>query len=186
MKNGKSTVPVTIGLAGINILVFLWMSMGRADLLTDGALIPEAILKGGEYYRLLTAAFLHFSANHLMNNMLMLVVLGIRLETVLGKWRFGILYLICAVGANIASVYWYTKTDPYVWSAGASGATMGLAGVLLALILKRRHSVGGVDRRGVLIVLGICILNGLTSGGVNNVGHIAGALLGFLFGWILG
>ena len=61
------------------------------------------VLQGHEYYRLLTSMFMHFGINHIVNNMLVLFVLGDNLERALGKVKYLIFYLICGVGANAVS-----------------------------------------------------------------------------------
>ena len=77
--------PVTAGLILLNILVFLIVeftgsSQNTMHMLDCGAAFTPMIIQGGEYYRLFTCMFLHFGIEHLLNNMLVLFVLGSRLE----------------------------------------------------------------------------------------------------------
>ena len=81
--------PVTVGLILINIIVFLAVectgsSQNTMHMLDCGAAYTPMIIEGGEYYRLFTCMFLHFGIEHLLNNMLVLFVLGQRLEPVTG------------------------------------------------------------------------------------------------------
>lgn len=181
----------TIVLAGINILVYIVMLISDKQsgnlsmaILGGGALLPEAVAENGQYYRLITAAFLHFGETHLMNNMLMLAVMGDRVERALGRFRYVLLYLACAVAANLASVFWYLRTEPNTISAGASGATMGLSGALLAIVIRRRRAQGGVNKRDILIAIGMSILCTCMLSNVNNVAHISGLAVGFILGMI--
>ena len=94
--------PVTAGLILLNILVFLIVeftgsSQNTMHMLDCGAAFTPMIIQGGEYYRLFTCMFLHFGIEHLLNNMLVLFVLGSRLEQVIGKIKFLLIYLIGGV-----------------------------------------------------------------------------------------
>ena len=85
--------PVTIGLILINILVFLAVeftggSQNTLHMLEWGAAYTPGIVEDGEFYRLFTSMFLHFGIEHLANNMLVLFVLGSRMEQVTGRIRF--------------------------------------------------------------------------------------------------
>ena len=89
--------PVTAGLILLNILVFLIVeftgsSQNTMHMLDCGAAFTPMIIQGGEYYRLFTCMFLHFGIEHLLNNMLVLFVLGSRLEQVIGKIKFLLIY----------------------------------------------------------------------------------------------
>ena len=102
--------PVTVALIIINILVFLTVDLGgdslnTANMLQHGAAYTPFILEGGQYYRLFTSIFLHFGIQHLANNMLVLFVLGQRMERVFGGWKFLILYLVGGIGGNLVSLY---------------------------------------------------------------------------------
>ena len=94
--------PVTAGLILLNILVFLIVeftgsSQNTMHMLDCGAAFTPMIIQGGEYYRLFTCMFLHFGIEHLLNNMLVLFVLGSRLEQAIGKIKFLLIYLIGGV-----------------------------------------------------------------------------------------
>ena len=87
--------PVTAGLILLNILVFLIVeftgsSQNTMHMLDCGAAFTPMIIQGGEYYRLFTCMFLHFGIEHLLNNMLVLFVLGSRLEQAIGKIKISV------------------------------------------------------------------------------------------------
>ena len=97
--------PVTVSLILINILVFLAVELtgGSEDtmhMLQCGAGYTPAIIQG-EYYRIFTSMFLHFGPQHLGNNMLVLFVLGGRMERTVGRIRYLLIYLLGGMGGNI-------------------------------------------------------------------------------------
>lgn len=101
--------PVTVALILINVLVFLFVELtGGTDdtmhMVECGAAYAPEILNGG-VYRIFTSMFLHFGSRHLVNNMLVLFVLGGRLEQIAGKIRFLIIYLFGGIGGNLLSLY---------------------------------------------------------------------------------
>ncbi len=98
-----------------SITVFLQV----ANMLQHGAAYTPFILEGGQYYRLFTSMFLHFGIQHLANNMLVLFVLGQRMERVFGGWKFLVLYLVGGIGGNLVSLYLDTVTQEYAVSAGS-------------------------------------------------------------------
>lgn len=139
-----------------------------------------------EYWRLLSSAFLHFGWTHLFNNMLALLFLGSAAESEIGRFRFTASYFICAVGANLASVWWYvSQGELSVMTAGASGAVFGVVGLLLFYVMVHRGRLGNITGRRLVFMLVLTLYNGMTDGGVNNCAHAAGALLGFLCGMLL-
>ena len=86
----RKRVPVNTGLIILNLLVFLGVegtgsALDTNHMLRWGAMYAPDIFQQGEYYRLITSMFLHFGIEHLLNNMLVLFVLGSRLEQVIGK-----------------------------------------------------------------------------------------------------
>lgn len=103
---------VNFALAAVNVLVFLYLeAIGstedkRIHGKTRGCFCAFVIL-GGEYYRLFTAMFLHFGVIHLANNMLVLLVLGEKMEKALGHIKYLIFYLASGVAAN--GISWLSR-----------------------------------------------------------------------------
>lgn len=136
------TALVTKVLIGLNIVVFIvqlavpgfeerfWM-LGQA--LTDDGVSGVA---QGEYYRLLTAAFLHGGVIHIAFNMYALLVFGPLIEGAFGRLRFVALYLGSALAGSAAS---YMFSAPNAPSVGASGAIFGLLGAALVVTRRMRH-----------------------------------------------
>ena len=100
MDEEKKNIPVvTVSLIAINVIVWVALEMGGSTYDTGymvkyGAMYTPNILEGRQWWRLLTCTFLHFGATHLVNNMLMLALMGMRLENVLGRTVFALLYLL--------------------------------------------------------------------------------------------
>ena len=106
----------------LNILYFLYLEIAGSTedgyfMLQHGAMYGPFVLKGHEYYRLLTSMFMHFGIDHIVNNMLVLFVLGSRLEQVIGKIKFLLIYLICGVGANVVSMLFEIPVGDWAVSA---------------------------------------------------------------------
>ena len=101
--------PVTVLLILANILVFTAVEFtgGSEDtmhMLQCGAAYTPAIMQG-EYYRIFTSMFLHFGPQHLGNNMLVLFVLGGRLERTVGKLKYLLIYLLGGMGGNLLCLF---------------------------------------------------------------------------------
>lgn len=181
---------VNFVLIAVNVLVFLFLeTQGSTEnskfMIDHGALFEPSILYDGEYWRLLTAVFMHFGMEHLANNMLLLFVLGDNMERALGKVKYVIFYLVCGVGANVASVYVNVEKGEYVVSAGASGAIFGVIGGLLYAVTINRGHLEDLSTTQMAVLAGFSLYHGFTSSGVNNVAHVAGLVLGIVMAAVL-
>lgn len=169
----------------LNVLVFLIVEItGGSEkidhMLKFGAAYTPLILEQGEWYRLITCMFLHFGISHLVNNMLLLFVLGGRLERTVGKLRFLFIYFIGGVAGNLVSLAVDLKTLDFAVSAGASGAIFAVMGAMIYVVLRKRGRVEDLTTRQMLIMAALSLYFGLTSSGVDNAAHIGGLLSGFL------
>ncbi len=182
--------PVNITFAAICVAVYIVFEIigdptSASFMLEHGALYAPAVLIGGQWYRLLTAAFLHFGLPHLINNLLLLVCLGSYLERAYGKVRFAILYLLVAVGANYVSLIHLARTGSNAVSAGASGVVFGMIGALIMLVLSHRGHYRELPLRRLLFMLILCLYFGFASGGlVDNAAHVGGLIIGFAIGFV--
>jgi membrane associated rhomboid family serine protease len=175
---------VTKIIVAINVVVFGVQQLGgdpfvaRFELIGDRPFDPalgEPVgVADGEYFRLLTAAFLHAGVLHLALNMIALLVLGPQLEALLGRVRFTALYLLAAVGGTAAS---YAFNLPQSASLGASGAIFGLFGALLVIARRLR-----LDVSFLLIVLGANLLLGFGSASIDWKAHLGGLAVGLVLG----
>lgn len=189
MGNRKNTI-FTITMAGINVIVFFHLSFGGMTedalyMLDHGAMYPPSFILNKEYYRIFTSMFLHFGFEHLMNNMVTLLVLGRYIEPIVGKVKFLIIYIVSGLGGNILSLLGELYTGDYAVSAGASGAVFGLTGALLCLTILNRGQIAGITKQGMLFMVGISLYNGFVSAGVDNLAHIGGLICGFFITLLL-
>ncbi|WP_244099203.1 rhomboid family intramembrane serine protease [Burkholderia ambifaria] len=204
---------MTLLLAVVNTVIFMLMwrqasygSLSNALLLDWGANFAPYTLTG-QPWRLLSSAFLHGSWIHLALNMYMLVVLGTVLERAGGTLRFGVAYLLSALGGSLLSALWHgyhevgstsfafgvalasSGIQPVV-SVGASGALMGLAGAAAAFALRRRHDSAGdapvaINLGALGQVIAINLGSGFLISGIDQAAHLGGVVVGFIAGWLM-
>jgi membrane associated rhomboid family serine protease len=185
-------IPVTRTLIGINVAVFALMLLTGAGLVVPNPVIHVAfgsnygpLTFGGEPWRLLTSAFIHFGIVHLVFNMYALHNGGELIEKLFGRARFATVYLLAALGGSVASSWW----DPLRNSAGASGAVFGVYGALLAFFLMRRQEIPAATLRfvgrGAATLLGYSLFFGAVSPFVDNSAHVGGLLAGAASGALL-
>ena len=132
-----------------------------------------------------SSMFLHFGAPHLINNMLVLFVLGQRLEPVTGKIKFFLIYIFGGLGGNMLSLFFDMYAGNASLSAGASGAVFAVMGGMIYVIIRHRGRVADLTVRQMLIMAAFSLYFGFASEGVDNVAHIGGLLSGFLIAVIL-
>lgn len=173
-----SRVPVvTTSLIAVNVVVFLLTVVqagslnqnSSSELFRDWSLVPAAVA-GGEWWRVVTAGFLHFGPLHLLFNMLALWVIGRDMEVFLGRARLLGIYLVALLGGSAAALLFY---GPTAQVAGASGAVFGLMGGL-AVVLRRMN----IPATQVIVVIGINIVLSITLPGVSLIGHVGGLVVG--------
>ena len=147
-----------------------------------GALFPPAV-REGEWWRLITAAFLHHGALHLAMNMLGLWFLGPFVEFALGFRRFVLLYLLAGTGSMAMVLALSSGADAEPLTVGASGCVMGLVGATGLLMLRGwlREKALAAKRRLVLMLLIVAtqIVFDSTVPQVSMTGHLSGAFIGF-------
>lgn len=188
MENRKNVPYVTAVLAVWNIAVYIVLEVlgnteDTAFMAEMGAVWPPYVQQG-EYWRLLTATFMHFGFEHILNNMLVLVCAGSILEPALGAVRYLCLYLLAGVGGSTLSYVQMLHSGDYAVSAGASGAIFGIIGALLWIVIRHKGHYETLTGRGLLFMIAISLYYGISSGEVDNWGHIGGLLMGFALGVI--
>ena len=181
--------PVTALLVLANVVVFLIVELtggseNTAHMLEMGACYPPYVLSG-QWWRVASCMFLHFGMPHLANNMLVLIVLGMRLEPVMGSLRFLLTYLLGGVGGNLFSLFLSVRSGTPSVSAGASSATFALMGAVLLAALKNQGRLQDLGMRQILIMAGLSLYLGFASGGVDNAAHLGGLVAGFLVAAVL-
>ena len=143
----------------------------------------NALISAGEWWRLLSAAFLHFGLFHLLMNSFSLYQLGPQIERLFGRGRFLAIYLLAGLYGNLFSYLFSTSL-----AAGASGAIFGLLGAFIAYLRRYRTLFGKPGQQmlqSMLVVVGINLVYGITSGVVDNYAHIGGLVTGFILGELL-
>jgi len=176
---------ITYVLIAINIVVYLIMEMiGNTEsaefMMEHGAIFPPYILEDGEYWRLFTATFLHFGLPHLLNNMVILGSAGQILERAMGRSKFLLLYLMAGIGGSLLSFGQMVYSADYKVSAGASGAIFGIIGALAWIVIIHKGKYETLTGKGLIAMLVLCLYYGISTGNVDNWGHIGGFLMGFL------
>ncbi|MGA9103397.1 rhomboid family intramembrane serine protease [Aeromicrobium sp.] len=166
---------VSMALLGLNVVVFLLQKLteGNVNSVFQWGAMQGFAVAGGDYWRLLTAAFLHVGILHIAFNMYALYLFGPFVERALGTTRFVIAYLTMAISSSVF-VYWLT--DPQVATIGASGAVFGLFGLALVLLVRLRQDV-----RGLLVLLALNAFISL-QGNISWQGHLGGFVTGVLLG----
>lgn len=176
---------VTAALIFINVLVFLAVEITGGSLNTNhmvewGAAYTPLILEQGEKYRIFTCMFLHFGIEHLANNMLVLFVLGQRLEPVVGKIKFLLIYILGGLGGSLVSLCMDIRTGEYAVSAGASGAVFAVMGAMIYVLLRSKGRVADLSGRQIMVMAAFSIYFGFSSSGVDNAAHLGGLIFGFM------
>lgn len=182
VKPKASSIKWTLGLVGINVLIYILTAIASGSLdinilvlVQFGAKVNELIIYG-EYWRLVTSAFLHADMLHILFNMYALYSLGRIVETELGGIRYLIIYFFSAITAGLLSFY----LTPNI-AVGASGAIFGLLGAMLIMALFGKSKALKSMVRSILFILGLNLFIGFAgSANIDNFGHVGG-LLGGIF-----
>jgi len=191
--------PGTYILLGINIAVFCYMilrgvspsSPTRDQLLYFGATNPELILQG-QWYRLLTATFVHVGLLHIATNMWCLWNLGLLGEPLLGPFGLISVYVITGVAGNLIGLFsavFFRELGSV--GAGASGAVFGIAGILIVLLSNKKLPIPAFElnrlRRSVIQFAVLNLIIGIGANftsivRIDNHAHIGGFLSGLALG----
>ena len=171
-------------LIGLNVLVFLInLAQGSSLGQTSGSLFEKGALfvstpfyPGGladdQWYRLITAAFLHGNLIHLGLNMFVLWIVGAPVEQAIGRGRFLALYLVSGLAGSAGALIF----SPHAVTVGASGAIFGILGAALVLESQRNYVLGGQ-------AMGLIVINLVLTFAIPNIsigGHVGGLAGGAL------
>jgi len=143
---------------------------------SDGSVRHLSGIADGEYYRLITATFMHYGLLHLILNMWALWIIGRSLEAMFGPARFLAIYLICGIGGNVACYLF----SPFTYSAGASTAIFGLFAVFFFVLRKL-----GRDASQLVPLLVINLAFTFFVPGISRAGHIGGLITGAIVGYLI-
>lgn len=178
---------VSYALVALNIVVYIVCTSTGELLYNIGEMSVTTVLGRGQWYRLLTAMFLHGDVAHIFNNMLCLYLLGNMIEKRLGRCRFLIYYFVCGIVAGLISLGSMYNSGIDAGSIGASGAVYGIFGVALVMefasINWRRINVNTVIRLTlVLICIAISLRVDSRTAYVDYEAHVAGLCMGVIIG----
>lgn len=163
---------------GLCVFAFLAQRGTQGQLTVDGLLRGPSVANG-EYWRIVTSAFLHGRFMHIGFNMWALWVFGKPLEETVGRLRFGLIYLAGLLGGALA-VLAFNFTTP---TLGASGAVLGCAGAFAAVLWARGIKIWETSLGFIFLLnLGLPLLPGVN---ISFWGHFGGMVAGFAAGWLL-
>src|SRR3954469_390524 len=171
---------LTYVLIGINVLVALGAFLGGGATATQGGASAQLLdygavsrpeIAAGEYWRLVTAGFLHAGLLHLAFNMFALYVLGTMLEPAIGRLRFGLIYMVSLLAGSFGALL----LEPTAPTVGASGAIFGLMGA--AVVVMRNAGINPMQS-GLGFWLGLNLLFTFTAANISIGGHLGGLIGG--------
>ena len=165
---------ITYALIIINVLVFVF-SLFNENIIEMFAVNRTYITVFDQYYRLITGIFLHANWLHLIFNMYALYIIGMQLESFLGKGKYLIVYLLSGLGGSMLSIFFSNG-----YSVGASGAIFGLMGALLYFGYHYRVYLDSVVKSQIIPLIILNLLIGFSSSGIDNWAHVGGLVGGIL------
>lgn len=171
--------PVISVLIGMNLVVYLLgLIPGIGNNLYALGIAYNYSISQGEYWRLITAMFLHGGSLHLLFNMFGLYVFGPELEQLAGKLRFFSIYFISGLLANVAT---YVVEPLNYASLGASGAIFGIFGAYLALVYHTRKILPQLKQL-IIPLVAISVIMTFVQSNINITAHLVGLAVGFILG----
>ena len=181
----KNKVPyITFSLIVLNVLIFFGgLALNSQEELFELFSVYAPSIRAGEYYRLITGAFLHGNFLHLLFNMYALWIVGQQLENFLGKGKYLGVYLFSAITSSLLSM---AANGSNTYSVGASVAIFGIMGALVYFGLQYRVYLGNFVKNQLIPIILLNLVIGFSSTGVDNFGHIGGLIGGVLGTMALG
>ena len=179
----------TIAIAAINVIVYLILEiLGDTQdpfyIASHGGMYPEFLQVNHQWWRIITAMFIHFGLPHLVNNMVIFCCVGSRLERAVGHLKMLVIYMLSGIGGGILSYFMMLYSGDAV-SAGASGAVFGMIGGLIWVVIRHRGRFEGLTVKGMMLMAALSLYYGFSTIGIDNWCHVGGILTGFLAAMIL-
>ena len=184
--------PITYGIIGINILIYLFsaffsqdiVDMDMRTLVDMGALYGPLTVFKGEWWRLFTAMFLHGSMTHILMNMFSLYLIGRGMEMYFDTRSYLTIYIFSGLLGGLVSLYMHSNSV----GVGASGAIFGVFGALAGFFLAHRDKIEAHSKafmKDFAIVLGINLVLGLSIPSIDVSAHIGGLIIGLIGGFVI-
>jgi rhomboid protease GluP len=186
----RPTLAVALFMA-LNVLMFLAEirlggSTNPLTLHRLGALETSAVRYGNEYWRMLTALFLHFGPLHLLFNLYALFVIGPGLERAIGSLRFALGYLLAGLGSSAGVLLLRFRDISGEQLVGASGCVMGIVGVWAGYLLRHRHEPFAGRRLGnIVLIVMVQTAFDLSTPQVSMSAHLSGLVTGIVLGLLI-
>lgn len=176
---------ITYIIMGICIVAYLleYLLLFSGIDITEIGKISTLTLRSGEIWRLITYAFLHGGIAHILCNMYSLYIIGPQIESKYGKGRFLFVYMISAIVGGLLSAA-IMRTSP--GSIGASGAIFGLMGSMIYFGIRFRLYLKDSLVKRILPIVGLNLLIGYITPGIDNACHVGGLIAGFLASMAMG
>jgi membrane associated rhomboid family serine protease len=186
IRSAPQTPVVTQALIAVNVLAFLAETAAGAGLggggggtvYNHGVLFGPSIAIQHEYWRLLTAGFLHDGLLHIFVNMLSLYFIGPVLEPAIGRLNFAAIYFASLLAGSFGALLF----QPLALTVGASGAIFGIFGALIVVARARGIPIW---QSGLGPVLLINLLFSVSFSGISIGGHLGGLIAGLITGWLV-
>lgn len=178
----KKRIVVTYALIVLNVIIYFLSISGVLDVnlfAMNGGLVAN----NHEWWRIITSMFFHGSIIHLFCNMYSLYVIGNELETVIGRWKYLVVYLLSGI---ISSLLSGVINGEYIYSLGASGAIFGLMASLLYFGNHYRLYLSNIMTRQLVPIILINLAIGFSLPYIDNWAHIGGLVGGLFSSMIVG
>lgn len=185
IKNYYNNSPMTVTFLGIMIAYFIMITIGGGTtdsqtLVRFGALFPPFIREYNQYYRFVTAIFIHIGIAHIAFNGYALYIFGTQVERLMGSFKYVLFFLLTGIGGNIITYIFAFDSI----SAGASGSLFGIFGAFLYLIQYHKEMISPEGRRSILSLLGINLVFTLLVPNISITAHFGGLIIGYLISYI--
>ncbi|BDR58395.1 rhomboid family intramembrane serine protease [Xylocopilactobacillus apicola] len=192
IKSYLREYPVTFSLIAITVVMFLVEMMKggsqQIEVLYHLGALTRSGVQTGQWWRLITPIFLHIGFQHILFNMLTLLVFGFYIEPFLGSWRFLSVYLLGGIYGNLVSFAFQSETTI---SAGASSSIFALFGIF---VLMRRSLVNNSQYHYLSTqIVGLAVFNfvfdvidNFAGGSIGLLAHLGGFIGGYFLSIILG
>jgi rhomboid protease GluP len=151
---------------------------GRALVMFGGKYVPY--IAAGQWWRLVTAGFLHGGLIHILMNSWVLFSVGAQTEETYGTARYLVLYFVATVGGFLASTYFSASL-----SVGASAGLFGLIGAMIAAGVRSKTAMGSAIRAQYTQWVIYMVIIGFVLSGIDTAAHLGGLAAGFGIAWVM-